>query len=121
MRITRGWLVEEFRRLPESGPKQDLCKLLMENSGEFFQVVPAATAAVAAESKPALPDSLEWNRDVSATSPVVKGTWITVNQIVSLIVDGWRWAEILRAHSELVEDDIRAALAYTIAEEAKVA
>jgi hypothetical protein len=54
---------------------------------------------------------------VSEDSPVIKGTWVTVSQVVSLIVDGWTWFDILRAHPELSEDDIRTSLAYTVAEE----
>jgi uncharacterized protein (DUF433 family) len=48
---------------------------------------------------------------------VIKGTWVTVSQVVSLIVDGWSWSDILRTHPELTEDDIRICLAYTVAEE----
>jgi uncharacterized protein (DUF433 family) len=33
------------------------------------------------------------------------------------VVDGWTWADILRAHPELTEEDVRACLAYTIHEE----
>ena len=60
---------------------------------------------------------LGFDRNVSEDSPVVKGTWVTVSQIVSLIVDGWSWTDILRAHPELTEEDIRTCLAYTLAEE----
>jgi uncharacterized protein (DUF433 family) len=55
--------------------------------------------------------------NISETSPVVKGTWVTVGQIISLIVDGQSWADILRTHPELTEDDIRACLFYTMEEE----
>lgn len=55
--------------------------------------------------------------DVSDRSPVVKGTWITVGHVVTLVVDGWSWADILRAHPELSEDDIRACLTYSVEEE----
>ena len=48
---------------------------------------------------------------------MIKGTWVTVSQVVSLIVDGWTWSDILRTHPELTEDDIRTCLAYTVAEE----
>jgi uncharacterized protein (DUF433 family) len=54
---------------------------------------------------------------VSEDSPVVKGTWVTVSQVVSLVVDGWTWSDILRAHPELTEDDIRVCLAYSVAED----
>jgi uncharacterized protein (DUF433 family) len=52
--------------------------------------------------------------EVSDTSPIVRGTWVTVAHMVNMIVDGWSWADILRNHPELTEDDIRACLAYTI-------
>ncbi len=63
---------------------------------------------------------LVFDFDVSDISPVVKGTWVAVGHVVSLIVDGWTWADILRSHPELIEDDIRACLAYTLAEESPV-
>jgi uncharacterized protein (DUF433 family) len=62
-------------------------------------------------------DRLVFDFDVSDVSPVVKGTWITVGHVVSLIVDGWTWADILRSHPELTEDDIRTCVAYAMAEE----
>jgi uncharacterized protein (DUF433 family) len=60
---------------------------------------------------------LVFDFSVSEDSPVIHGTWVTVAQVVSLIVDGWTWSDILRAHPELTEDDIRICLAYTVAEE----
>ena len=62
-------------------------------------------------------DRLVFDFEVSDISPVVKGTWITVAHVVSLIVDGWTWADILRSHPELTEDDIRTCVAYAMAEE----
>jgi uncharacterized protein (DUF433 family) len=60
---------------------------------------------------------LRFDTDVSEDSPVIEGTWVTVAQVISLIVDGWTWSDILRAHPELSEDDIRVCLAFTVAEE----
>ena len=60
---------------------------------------------------------LIYDFDVSDHSPVIKGTWITVSHVVSLIVDGATWADILRTHPELCEQDIRLCVAYAIAEE----
>ncbi len=60
---------------------------------------------------------LVFDANVSADSPVVRGTWVTVNHIISLIVDGWSWPELLRSHPELSEDDLRACLAYHVQEE----
>lgn len=69
------------------------------------------------EEIPIWRDRLIFDFEVSEISPVVKGTWITVGHVVSLIVDGWSWADILRSHPELSEDDIRTCVAYTMAEE----
>jgi uncharacterized protein (DUF433 family) len=69
------------------------------------------------EETPNWRDRLVFDFEVSETSPVVQGTWITVSHVVSLIVDGWTWADILRAHPELSEDDIRTCIAYAMAEE----
>ena len=60
---------------------------------------------------------LAFDLNVSEDSPVIKGTWVTVSQVISLIVDGWAWSDILRTHPELTEDDIRTCLTYTVAEE----
>ena len=67
------------------------------------------------EPSPRWSDRLVFDFNVSESSPVVKGTWVTVNHVVSLIVDGWSWADILRTHPELTEDDVRTCLAYTAA------
>jgi uncharacterized protein (DUF433 family) len=67
--------------------------------------------------QPRWQDRLVFDKYVSDASPVVKGTWITVAQIVSLIVDGQTWADILRSHPELTEDDIRTCLSYATEQE----
>lgn len=59
-------------------------------------------------------DRLVFDFNVSETSPVVKGTWVTVGHVVSLIIDGWSWSDVLRTHPELTEDDVRICLAYTV-------
>lgn len=64
---------------------------------------------------PFFKDHLCWDSNVSDTSPVVKGTWVTVHHIVQMIVEGWTWSDVLRTHPELTEDDLRAALAFTVA------
>lgn len=63
---------------------------------------------------PAWGDRLVFDENVSDDSPVVKGTWVTVAHVVSLIVDGYTWADILRVNPELDENDIRACLAYSL-------
>ncbi len=62
-------------------------------------------------------DRLVFDFNVSNESPVVRGTWITVAQIVTLIVDGQTWADILRSHPELTEEDIRFCLSYATEQE----
>ncbi len=62
-------------------------------------------------------DRLIFDTEISDVSPVIRGTWITVSHVVALVVDGWSWADILRAHPELIEDDVRACLAWTVEQE----
>ena len=62
-------------------------------------------------------DRLMFDPNVSDQSPVIKGTWITVSQIVTRIVDGFTWADILRSHPELTEEDIRICLSYATEQE----
>jgi uncharacterized protein (DUF433 family) len=62
-------------------------------------------------------DRLEKDPRISTDSPVVKGTAITVKHVVTLIVDGWSWSDIVRTHPQLTEDDIRACLWYAMEEE----
>lgn len=52
---------------------------------------------------------------VSESSPVVRGTRVTAARVITLVIDGWSCADILRAHPELTVDDIRACMACTIA------
>ena len=82
------------------------------------EFAPAPAAADPAERKAPQAPAVRWHErlvydfNVSKNSPVVKGTWVTVNHIVTMIVDGWTWADILRSHPELVEEDIRVCLAF---------
>ena len=71
----------------------------------------------AADEVPIWRGRLVYDFDVSDHSPVVRGTWITVSHVVSLIVDGATWADILRTHPELSEQDIRLCVAYAVAED----
>lgn len=59
-------------------------------------------------------DRLLFDASVSSASPVVRGTWVTADSVVSKIVDGWTWADVLRTYPELTEDDIRACLVHVI-------
>lgn len=44
--------------------------------------------------------------------PVIKGTRISVELVVSLLAQGWKDADIIRNYPNLTEDDIRACLGY---------
>jgi uncharacterized protein (DUF433 family) len=57
---------------------------------------------------------LVFDPSVSDESPVVRGTNLTANTVISRIVDGWTWSEILHHHPELTEADIRACLDFTL-------
>ncbi|HWE40114.1 MAG TPA: DUF433 domain-containing protein [Isosphaeraceae bacterium] len=114
--------------------RADLARALLLAALDTFDLLrarPSAVVAVASEGPPdaAVPvatqvesappwrDRLAFDPEVSDTSPVVRGTWVSVAHVVSLIVDGWSWADILRDHPELTDDDIRACLAYTVEDE----
>jgi uncharacterized protein (DUF433 family) len=75
-------------------------------------------APQAADPRAAWRDRLVIDPEVSPTSPVVRGTWVTVAQVVSLVIDGWSWERILHAFPELTTDDIRACLSYSVEESA---
>ena len=44
--------------------------------------------------------------------PVVRGTRISVEQVVDLLAAGWSHAQILESYPHISEDDIRACLGY---------
>ncbi|WP_145272789.1 DUF433 domain-containing protein [Tautonia plasticadhaerens] len=58
-------------------------------------------------------DRLVFDEHVSDESPVVRGTWITAGRVVSMVVDGMTWDDILRRYPELTERDIRACVCFT--------
>lgn len=58
---------------------------------------------------------LRWDNDVSLSSPVVNGTWITVAAIKAMVAHGRSHDDIIRHNPELEPDDIRAALEYAAA------
>jgi len=86
---------------------------------EAVKAIAASVEAERARRKPAEPEPepesrLVFDLSVSETSPVVRGTWVTANHIMSLVFDGWTWSDILRTYLGLTEDDIRACLEYTV-------
>ncbi len=52
------------------------------------------------------------NPRVMVGKPVIKGTRITVEHILRKLAAGWSHQELLMAHPQLTEGDIRAALAF---------
>lgn len=110
---------------PDSGPAADPDRAARLGLGpiraaEAVVEVPFEPASDSLDDEPAdtaWRDRLTFDPEVSDVSPVVRGTWITVSHVVSLVVDGWSWLDILRAHPELIEDDIRACLAWTVEQE----
>ena len=109
IRKVRGQAAAEPDTFPEVAPNE-------------WPVVPIPAAGDEIEDMPVddaphWRDRLAFDFEVSDSSPIIKGTWITVGHVISLIVDGETWADILRSHPELSEDDIRTCLAYTMAED----
>ena len=62
-------------------------------------------------------DRLVMDLNISEDSPVVKGTWVTVSQIVSQLLYGYTWADITKSHPELTEEDIRICLSYAASQD----
>lgn len=102
-----------------TAPRNDATieKLAREASRRLNQPVSVATEIQEAVPTERWTSRLTIDPDVSETSPIVKGTWVTVGQVVSHIIDGYTWKEILTTHPELDEDDIRACLRYSIEED----
>ena len=59
-----------------------------------------------------LPDRISIDPHVCFGKPVIKGTRIWVELILSLMADGSSAAEILRDYPQLSDEDLRASLAY---------
>jgi uncharacterized protein (DUF433 family) len=60
-------------------------------------------------------DRIEFNEEVLAGKPVVKGTRLAVEFIVELLAEGWTDAEVLENYPKLTADDVRACLKYASA------
>jgi uncharacterized protein (DUF433 family) len=111
-------LIERVERLEAKLDHPNIVALMTPRvvEGSSRHHTPLDWSSSKAQSDDAIPGRwqgrLTFDRDVSEDSPVVKGTLVTVNHVVSLILDGWTYADIIRAHPDLTEDDIRACLAY---------
>jgi uncharacterized protein (DUF433 family) len=57
---------------------------------------------------------IERNPDVLMGKPVFRGTRITVEFVLERLAHGARSEDLVRSHSSLTEDHIRAALAYAL-------
>lgn len=58
---------------------------------------------------------IEFNPEVLAGKPVVRGTRLSVEFIVDLLAQGWTEEAILKSYPSLAADDIRACLQYASA------
>jgi uncharacterized protein (DUF433 family) len=112
--LTREPAADEPRT--PSRAARTLARPPVEAAEEGEAAVPKADDDTCTEVEGAWSDRLVFDADISEASPVVKGTWVTVTQVVSRVVDGWSWAEILRGYPELSEADIRACLDYSVDE-----
>ena len=122
----RPWAHERFARDITPIRPDLLVACFGMNDGNYFPfdeptesppVAPADDLDAALDASRLWRDRLTLDPNVSATSPVVRGTWVTVGHVVTLVVDGWSWSDILRDHPELSEADIRACLTYAVEEE----
>jgi uncharacterized protein (DUF433 family) len=52
------------------------------------------------------------NPKVMVGKPVIKGTRVTVHEIVLRIAQGWTFEDIIQDFPRITKDDIRAALTY---------
>lgn len=59
-----------------------------------------------------LTDRIEINPEVLAGKPLIKGTRISVEQIMRMLASGMKQEEILTEFSHLEQEDIRAAMLY---------
>jgi uncharacterized protein (DUF433 family) len=58
------------------------------------------------------PERIEINPDVMFGKPVIRGTRITVEQILRKLAVGMNVAEIIRDHPHLTTEDVHAAVAF---------
>jgi len=57
-------------------------------------------------------DRIVRDSNVLGGKPCIRGTRITVQQLLEDFADGMAAADVLAAYQQLTEDDVRAALAY---------
>jgi len=49
-----------------------------------------------------------WDSGVSTKSPTVRGTFVTADHVMNLVLAGWDNSDILKTHPELTEEDVAA-------------
>jgi uncharacterized protein (DUF433 family) len=59
-------------------------------------------------------DRIEVNPDVLLGKPIIKGTRISVEFILELLVNGWDMEQILKNYPQLEKEDILAAIEYSL-------
>ncbi len=55
-------------------------------------------------------DRIAIDEDILAGKPVIKGTRISPEQIITLLAEGWTNQEVLDNHLQLQKEDIQAVL-----------
>ncbi len=60
----------------------------------------------------ALNDRIEWNAEVLAGKPVIRGTRLAVEFIVELLAQGWTYDDVLQNYPGIHIEDIQACLQY---------
>lgn len=56
----------------------------------------------------------EVNPDILVGKPIIKGTRISVEFILELLVNGWDFDQIIRNYPQLTKEDILAAIEYSL-------
>lgn len=59
-----------------------------------------------------LPDRIIVDAAILPGKPIIRGTRLSVEFVVGLLVDGWSEADVLRNYPKLVHEDIVACLRY---------
>ena len=59
-------------------------------------------------------DRIEINPDILVGKPLIKGTRISVEFILELLVNGWDTDQILKNYPQLTKEDILAAIEYSL-------
>ncbi|GAB1484928.1 DUF433 domain-containing protein [Treponema sp.] len=62
-----------------------------------------------------IPDRIELNESVLCGKPIIKGTRISVEQVIDHLASGWSNGDIVENYQSLTYEDIFACLAYASA------